>query len=681
MPSSNVCWGIEIGSGAIKAVKIEADNQRVNLLDYAVIEHPKVLSTPGIDANDVLRVSLGQLVSQYDLSKASIAVSVPGNAAFAKFAKLPPVDPKKVPDIVKFEAMQQIPFPLEEVEWDYQTFQSPDTPEIEVGIFAIKRDRVNERLQLLADVGITPDYVTLSPLSAFNALAYDLEFTDKTPGTIIVDVGTSSTDLIICEAGRVWIRTFPIGGHNFTDAIVSTFKVSYPKAEEIKKKAEESQHARQVFQAMRPVFTDLAADISRSIGYYTNLHKDAKLDRVIGIGATFQLPGIRKFLKQQLGIEVYRVEQFKRVNTDGLKSEERGKKFNEQSVSLATAYGLALQGIRQSAISANLMPVTVIRETMWKGKVKWFGMAAGLAVAASASMFIRPTLDYFAIAGNSEPAAITTALNRARENTANATELGLDKPATPDYRAANMLALLENRQTYAFIMDDLGQIVKFANEKAKGWKLEDGSAWPVVSEANPVDPELAGFRVVAFQTEYRGAGAGGSTDGSADPSAAPVGGKPQIAIKMAVATSRANEGDANRFMINTIDAWLKQNAERKGVPYKILPSPRNTYWQRLRVEDLPKPEEQKREGQAEQPAGGREERGGGGRGKGTGGAGEGNDRFVPGEGAGGGQGLGNAPLEKLLPPRRWPGPMFTMQVDWTIEFVSPTETKPEETGT
>jgi hypothetical protein len=203
-----------------------------------------------------------------------------------------------------------------------------------------------------------------------------------------------------------------------------------------------------------------------------------------------------------------------------------------------------------------------------------------------------------------------------------------------------------------------------------------------VTEANPVDPELAGFRVVAFQTEYRGAGSGGSTDGSADPSAAPVGGKPQIAIKMAVATSRANEGDANRFMINTIDAWLKQNAERKGVPYKILPSARNTYWQRLRVEELPKPEELKREGDAEQPGRGRERDAGGGGGKNAGGRdGPDNERFTPGDGGGGGQGLGNAPLDKLMPPRRWPGPMFTMQVDWTIEFVSPTENKPEETGT
>lgn len=34
--------------------------------------------------------------------------SIPGHSSFARFAKLPPVEPKKVPEIVKFEAMQQI---------------------------------------------------------------------------------------------------------------------------------------------------------------------------------------------------------------------------------------------------------------------------------------------------------------------------------------------------------------------------------------------------------------------------------------------------------------------------------------------------------------------------------------------------------------------------------------------
>src|SRR6187401_2498707 len=97
MPSSNVCWGVEVGAGAIKALKLELVGEgNARVVDFVMLPHKKVLSTPDLDQNDALRVALGALASQVDLTNTSIAVSVPGHSAFARFAKLPPVEPKKV---------------------------------------------------------------------------------------------------------------------------------------------------------------------------------------------------------------------------------------------------------------------------------------------------------------------------------------------------------------------------------------------------------------------------------------------------------------------------------------------------------------------------------------------------------------------------------------------------------
>ncbi len=656
MPSSNVCWGIEIGAGAIKALKLEADGARANLLDFACIEHPKVLSTPGVDANDVLRVSLGTLVAQKDLSGASVAISVPGHSSFARFAKLPPVEPKKVPDIVKFEAIQQIPFPLEQVEWDYQTFVSPDSPEVEVGIFAITRERIVERLRMLEDVGITPDYVTLSPLGVFNALAYDLELTEKSPGTLIVDIGTTSTDIVVSDSGRVWIRTFPIGGHHFTEALVGHFKCSYQKAEALKQEAEKSPHAKQVFQAMRPVFTDLGQDIQRSISYHQSLHKDSTLTRLIGVGNTFRLPGLRKFLKQQLNMEVYRVEEFKRVNTQGLKDEGLAKQFQERALTLGTAYGLALQGLGLSAINANLMPVHVIRETMWRGKVKWFGMAAGVAAAASAAMFIRPIADYFAKQGNQPPAEIATAMSQSAQAKATATEKGVTGGATPDFRAANMLALLERRDIYPHIVNDLGEMMEFANRTASATREVASGRDGATAGAS----DAPAFTMRIFETIYDGGGATPSPDGS-DAGAAS---NPRIRIGMKVTTTREN---ADQLLAQTLDRWLKERAgqKRPGVPYVIT----NPRWIRLSaVESDPEAEGGDGAERPVEPAG----RGGGGRRgrdfvrespRGRGGG------EIVGEGGGSGESIQLAPLSMLRPEGPAAKVTFTYQLDWNCEFV------------
>ncbi|MEM7623735.1 MAG: type IV pilus assembly protein PilM, partial [Planctomycetota bacterium] len=401
----NACWGIEIGSGAIKALKLESDGDAVRVADYAVIDHVKVLSTPEIDPDDVLRVSLGSLVANKDLSGAAMAISVPGHQSFARFAKLPPVEPKRVPDIVKFEAVQQIPFPLEDVEWDYQTFVNPDSPDVEVGIFAITRPRIMERLTMLGDLGLSPDVATIGPVAAYNAMAFDLEFTEDTPGTIILDVGTTASDLIIAEGGRVWVRTFPVGGHQFTEAIASQFNIRYEKAEKVKREAQDSKHARHVFQAMRPVFTDLVQEIQRSIGYYQSIHADAKLSRLIGLGNTFHLPGLRKYLKQQLQMDVYRLEQFKRTSIDAKAAGD----FNNAAMNLATAYGLALQGLGNGTLNANLMPIKVVREAVWRRKRGWLAAATGVAAAAAAAAFVRPLLDYSAFTSAERSNAILTA--------------------------------------------------------------------------------------------------------------------------------------------------------------------------------------------------------------------------------------------------------------------------------
>ena len=234
MAHPSAAWGIEIGQYAIKAIRLERDGDTARVTDYEVVQHQRVLSSPDTDAVEVTRLSLGQLISKKNLEGEHLVISVPGHSAFARFAKLPPVEPKAVPDIVKFEAVQQIPFPIEEVEWDYAAFHEEGSPEVEVGIFAITRDRVNERLDAYDIVGLSPEALTLSPTAVFNALHYDFELASEDNQLVIVDIGTQATDVIIASGKRCWIRTFPLGGTHFTEAIAEAFKISYAKAERLK---------------------------------------------------------------------------------------------------------------------------------------------------------------------------------------------------------------------------------------------------------------------------------------------------------------------------------------------------------------------------------------------------------------------------------------------------------------
>src|SRR5205823_12597770 len=130
--------------------------------DY--VEHPKILSQPDADPDQLTREALEKFLSRNNIKGDLVAVSVPGQSGLARFVKLPPVEEKKIGDIVRFEAKQQIPFPLDEVVWDYQKIGGGEAVggfamETEIGLFAMKRDIINKYLGHYQAVGAEVHYV------------------------------------------------------------------------------------------------------------------------------------------------------------------------------------------------------------------------------------------------------------------------------------------------------------------------------------------------------------------------------------------------------------------------------------------------------------------------------------------------------------------------------------------
>jgi len=539
--ASSSAWGIEIGSHALKALRLERSGDDVTLADFAYIPHKKVLSTPDVDSDEMIRLAIGQFMSQQpDMRQGPILVSVPGNGAFARFAKLPPVEPKKVPDIVKFEAVQQIPFPIDEVEWDYETFTSEETPEVEVGIFAITKGAVQARLNLYGELGLAPDGLTISPVAAFNALQYDLDLGPASPGTIILDIGTTSTDLIIAEGGRTWIRTFPIGGHNFTEALISSFKLTYSKAEKLKSEAQTSKYRRQILSAMRPVFADLAQDVQRSIGYYQSLHRDANLTRLIGVGSTFKLPGLRKFLSQQVQMDISRLDEFKRLTTG------ENPQFSEHILNMATSYGLALQGLGLASIDVNLIPVSVVRDRLWGQKIKWFGAAAAMVVFGSMIAFARPMIDQ---RYTGQPSDYNVEIEPiVRDATRLKTEFDAITQATEiTAKPMNIRGMIANRDVWPSVLADVSSMLTAANPQPE---LLSGDP----NQINSIPPgERRLLELKSLESTFM----------------PPRGEEKMPRLRLRMRLETANR-DSVALVNKSVIQWLETHSERTGVPYRIV---------------------------------------------------------------------------------------------------------------
>ncbi len=385
MAKVKTVWGVDVGQCALKAVKLIDVDGQFQVESFEVIEHEVGLSSPDVDARSVVEATLEEFLRRVDVSGAKVAVSVLGQSGFTRFVKLPPVEKKKVPDIVRFEAEQQIPFPLEEVIWRYQTFSDPDSPEVEVGIFAMKQADVSEMLSHFVSAELDVDVVQMSPLALYNFMVYDGQVAQG-GATMLADVGADKTHLVVADGGRIWTRTVQIGGNNFTQALVKSFKLSFAKAEKLKRTAASSKYARQIFQVMRPVFAELVQEIQRSIGYYTSLHRDSRFKQLVGIGNGFRLPGMQKYLEQNLNMPVTQVESFARLSS-------ADSRFQENALSFGVAYGLAIQAMEESTIQTNLLPQALVRKRLWAAKKSWFSAAAAVLVLAAGIFVFRSYAD------------------------------------------------------------------------------------------------------------------------------------------------------------------------------------------------------------------------------------------------------------------------------------------------
>ncbi|MEY4832180.1 MAG: putative type pilus assembly protein PilM [Planctomycetota bacterium] len=544
MATAKSAWGIEIGASALKAIRLVREGESVVVTDFTVIPHQQVLSAPDVDPAAMVRFTLGQFLAANGekLKSDRVVVSVAGRDAFARFAKLPVGgNLKNLAKLIDFESKQQIPFPIDQVEWDYQAFKSEDNIEVDVGIFAITKDRIGELLTLYRECGLNPDVITIAPNAVFNAVTYDLNLDLSSGPVMVVDVGTNATDIVVAERGIGWMRSFPLGGHSFTEAISGGFDIPYKKAEKLKLEGAASKHAKQVMQRMKDTFDSLISEIRKSKDYYESTHPGASVDKILGTGSTLKIPGLRKFITQQIGVEVERLDEFKRIQLDG----DQAADFAANAMGLVVAYGLALQGVGLGAINVNLVPMAVRRERAWMAKGKWFAAAAGLGLVISGMLFIRPITGRSGL-GSSPPASVESTISQGKAFKAQFDELS--GAGANGGAAQNMLSLVDYRNVWPHLVNDVYTALAAANPQPAllGGNVDEIKAIPVAERRLVTLDELGSAYVVP----------------GAD-------GKRRIRVSMKVSLSHADPG----VFLNkekSVAGWLRANADRADVPYVIV---------------------------------------------------------------------------------------------------------------
>ena len=236
-------------------------------------------------------------------------------------------------------------------------------------------------------------------------------------------------------------------------------------------------------------------------------------------------------------MDVLRLDEYKRIRVEG----REAASFAANAVNMATAYGLALQGVGLAPIAINLMPVQSLRQQVWHSKTKWFAAAAALIILGTGTMFIRPLKDAAALRTNDSTAEVERVIRDGQRLKKEYQDI--EAQAAIGYTAENYRRLLDNREIWPFLLADAASAVAttLPQPALMGTDLKAIEAIP------PAERKL----VVVEKLD----GAYAHKDG-----------KRRMSVTMEVMFSH---GDKTKFLNDTIGEWLRQNAERPGVPYKI----------------------------------------------------------------------------------------------------------------
>ncbi len=333
-------------------------------------------------------VALREMLDDMQIKFGHVNYAVPGQSVFARFVKLPAVEEEKIERIIAFEAQQNVPFPIDEVVWDYQLVGGGTEEQIQVVLVAIKSDLLDEMNGAVQGTGLRTSVVDVAPMSLYNAFRYN--YSDLKDCSLLVDIGARTTNLLFIEPAKVFSRSVPIGGGSITSAIAREFDEPFAAAELRKKRdgfvslggayAEASDpDVARVSKIVRSTMTRLHAELMRSISHYRAQQQGAAPERVYLCGASSSTPYMREFFQEKLQVPV---EFFNPLRNVSVAESGRVREISQSAHLLGELVGLALRATTTCPMELNLRPAAVVRRQELEKRRPYFMVAAACFILA-----------------------------------------------------------------------------------------------------------------------------------------------------------------------------------------------------------------------------------------------------------------------------------------------------------
>lgn len=314
-----------------------------------------------------ITAALREMLREVGIKHGQANYCISSQSVFARFVRLPAVEEEKIERIIAFEAQQNVPFPIEEVVWDYQLVGGGADEQFEVVLVAIKADALEAINAAVEAAGLRPVVIGVTTMALYNAFRYS--YSDVDVPVLLVDIGARTTDLLFMEPGKIFSRSVPIGGSAITSAIAKEFDESFDLAEARKLHAgfvglggayaEPSQpDVARMSKIIRSSMTRLHAEIMRSISHYRTQQQGRTPERIYLCGGTSGTPFMQEFFQEKLELPIELFNPLRNVSlVPGADAAEAARSAHL----LGELVGMALRAVSSCPMELNLRPDSVVR--------------------------------------------------------------------------------------------------------------------------------------------------------------------------------------------------------------------------------------------------------------------------------------------------------------------------------
>jgi type IV pilus assembly protein PilM len=369
---------VDFGAGSLKLAEFEINEAGgLRLKQYGL----KSLGAEGAQETAreaIILKALQELLAEKGIKARHVNVCAPGFHVFSKFVKLPPVDASKVTQIIQYEAQQNVPFPLEDVVWDYQILGSTPGGELEVLLVAIKADIVEGLFRVTESTGLKLELTDVSPAALCNSFRYN--YGDLEDCTMLLDIGAKTSNLLFFEKGKVFSRSINLGANSITQDFANESKLKFDMAEKLKieegfvslggaYEEPENPHQAAISKIARQFMTRLHIQVNQTMQFYRGQQGGSAPQRLFLSGGASVMPYTAQFFAEKLNVPVEYFNPLRNVQLDpAINLEELARVAH----SLGEVVGLGLRNLAHCPVELNLMPESTLRWQSFNQKKPYF---------------------------------------------------------------------------------------------------------------------------------------------------------------------------------------------------------------------------------------------------------------------------------------------------------------------